>query len=147
MDPRIQIRIHTKISWIRNTSDNCSHATYSLKLKIPSHFISHPVKSWAVGPVLWLAICNYIHSLLPILTTPTLHTNSRYPSDINEQQTEKNEDVMYMFRYSFIYRHFILINGNALHYVFLVWKKYEICIVSIEGKKWLWFWFDSDIKT
>ncbi len=29
------------------------------KLKIPSHFICHQAKAWAVGPVPWLAICNF----------------------------------------------------------------------------------------
>jgi hypothetical protein len=30
MDPRIQIRIHTKMSWIRNTVKNPKHATLAL---------------------------------------------------------------------------------------------------------------------
>jgi hypothetical protein len=46
-------------TWKTHICDNWSHATYSLKLKIPSHFICHQVREWAVGPVPWLAICNF----------------------------------------------------------------------------------------
>jgi hypothetical protein len=35
MDPRIQIRFHTKISWIRNTGENLMYTKIKLKADLP----------------------------------------------------------------------------------------------------------------
>ncbi len=34
----------------------------------------------------------------------------------------------------------------AQHYIFFIMaNKYEICIISVEGNKWFWLWFDCTI--
>ncbi len=64
-------------TWKTHICDNWSHATYSLKLTNPSHFICHQAKEWAVGPVPWLAICNFLSRNFILLLMPT-HPHPQY---------------------------------------------------------------------